>query len=240
VSQNTETFASVKHLIELRRRLLQCLSLWLLAFILLYGFADKLFHRLAIPLLQKLPLDAKLVATSITSPFFVPLKFTAWVALFATLPIMFYLLWLFVAPALYKHERCWLWGLLLASTSLFYLGVGFAFFIVFPLVFQFFANITPSGISLLPDIENYLNFVLHMFLAFGIAFQVPIITILAVKLRWVTLATLRAKRPYIIVLAFILGMLLTPPDVLSQVLLALPMWGLFELALFISQRLAKV
>ncbi len=229
-----------KYLAELRTKLLQCFTLWLSVFVVFYCFADKLYHMLALPLLHKLPLGSQLISTSIVAPFFIPLKFAAYSALFCTFPFMLYLFWLFIAPALYGYEKRWLWSLLVGGISLFYLGVCFAFFVVFPLIFEFFAAITPRDVYLMPDISCYLDFSLRMFWAFGLAFQVPIITIMAVKMQWISVASLRAKRPYVIVLAFIMGMLLTPPDVLSQVLLALPMWGLFEIALVICQRFKKV
>lgn len=235
----TESTHFTHYLIELRRRLLQYFAVLLSVFIVLYFFADRLYQWLAIPLLQQLPYTGHLIATSIAAPFFVPLKFAAYLAVFLTIPVLFYQVWGFTAPALYSKEKRWLWLLLMTSSGLFYLGMLFAFFIVFPLMFKFFVMIAPKGVVVMPDMANYLDFALKLFLAFGIAFQVPIITVLSVKLGWVATEQLAEKRPYIIVLAFVLGMLLTPPDVLSQVLLALPMWGLFEIGLAISRYLAK-
>ncbi len=229
----------VTHLLELRRRLLQYFMILLMVFIGLYFFADKLYQLLAIPVLNQLPHTSHLIATNIAAPFFVPLKFAAFLALFLTIPCFLYHLWAFTAPALYQHEKRWLWLLLLASSGLFYLGIAFAFFVVFPLMFKFFVMIAPQGVVVMPDMSSYLDFALKLFFAFGIAFQVPVLTIMSIKLSWVTVAQLEQKRPYIIVLAFVLGMLLTPPDVLSQVLLALPMWGLFEIGLVIGKRLEK-
>ncbi|MDF2867236.1 MAG: twin-arginine protein translocation system subunit TatC [Gammaproteobacteria bacterium] len=229
----------VTYLIELRRRLLQYLMVLLVVFIGLYFFADKLYQLLAIPLLNQLPYTSHLIATHIAAPFFVPLKFVAFLALFLTVPGLLYHLWAFTAPALYQHERRWLWLLLVASSGLFYLGIAFAFFVVFPLMFKFFVMIAPQGVVVMPDMASYLDFALKLFFAFGIAFQVPVLTVMSIKLGWVTAEQLEQKRPYIIVLAFVLGMLLTPPDVLSQVLLALPMWGLFEIGLVICKHMTK-
>lgn len=230
---NYSTFLT--HFIELRRRILQYLTALLSAFILLYFFADKCYRLLAIPLLKQLPHASHLIATEIAAPFFVPLKFAMLLAVFLTMPVLLYQIWAFIAPALYRQEKRWLWLLLVTSSALFYVGVIFAYSLVFPLMFKFFFLIAPQGVVVMPDMGNYLDFALKLFFAFGVAFQVPILTVLSVKLNWVTVEQLAEKRPYIIVLAFVLGMLLTPPDVLSQVLLAVPMWGLFELGLVIAR-----
>lgn len=228
-------FAS--YLIELRWRVLCYLGTLLLVFIGLYFFADKLYQLLAIPLLKQLPHSSHLIATGIAAPFWIPIKFAGYLAIFITLPILFYQVWRFAAPALYQQERRWLWLFLFVSSSLFYLGIIFAYGIVFPLMFKFFVMVAPTGITVMPDMANYLDFSLRLFFAFGMAFQVPIATVLSIKVGWSTRTQLAQKRPYVIVLAFILGMLLTPPDILSQVLLALPMWGLFEVGLFVSRYL---
>jgi sec-independent protein translocase protein TatC len=231
--------AFVSYLLELRRRILSYLVVLFLVFSGLYFIADKLYQLLAIPLLRQLAPTSHLIATHIAASFFVPLKFAAFMAVFLTIPLLLYHLWAFIAPALYQKEKRWLWTLLAASSSLFYAGILFAYFLVFPLMFKFFILIAPKGVMVMPDISNYLDFALKLFFAFGVAFQVPILTVMSVQLSWTTVTQLKQKRPYIIVLAFVLGMLLTPPDVLSQILLALPMWGLFELGLVIAKQLAR-
>jgi len=226
--------------VELRRRLLYALFAVMSVFLALCYFSNDLYYYLAIPLLKHLNVGSGLIATGIVSPFLVPLKLTLVVAIFITIPFLLYQLWAFIAPALYQQERRLVWPLLFSSSLLFYLGVLFAYFVVFPLVFGFFVNTAPKGVDVKPDISQYLDFSLRLFFAFGAAFEVPVAIILLVKTGFTSVANLRRKRPYIIVAAFVIGMLLTPPDVVSQVLLALPIWLLFELGLVCARFFVKV
>ncbi len=228
----------IEHLLELRNRLLKMVLAVLLCFLVLYPFANDLYLLLSQPLRDLLPVGQTMIATDITSPFFAPLKLALVLAVFAAIPVILYQLWSFIAPGLYAHEKRLAFPLLATSVVLFYLGAAFAYFVVFPLVFGFFTAIGPEGIVELPDISSYLNFVLKMFFAFGVAFEIPIATILLILSGATTPADLAAKRPYIVVGCFIIGMLLTPPDVISQTLLALPMWLLFELGILFG-RLAQ-
>ncbi|MEE9452194.1 MAG: twin-arginine translocase subunit TatC [Gammaproteobacteria bacterium] len=216
------------HLLELRTRLIRCTGVFFIAFASLYVFSAKLYTTLTAPLLSKLPEDGHLIATNIAAPFLAPLKLTFAVSLFITIPFILQQIWRFIAPGLYDNERNLARGLLLASIGLFYVGMMFAYIIVFPLVLGFFARIVPEGVAFIPDISAYLNFALKLLFAFGIAFQVPVITILCIASGLVNIQSLANKRPYVIVMAFIAGMLLTPPDIVSQLLLAIPMWLLFE------------
>lgn len=224
----------VTHLLELRNRLLRIIIALLVAFLALLPFANTLYTWLSGPLQRVLPEGASMVAIQVAAPFLVPMKTALLAALFVCVPYILYQLWAFVAPGLYRHERQLVWPLLISSTLLFYLGAAFAYFIVFPLVFGFFASVTPTGVTMMTDINEYLSFILKLFFAFGAAFEVPVATILLLKTGLTTREALVAKRPYIIVGAFVIGMLLTPPDVLSQILLAVPVWLLFELGLLMS------
>jgi sec-independent protein translocase protein TatC len=218
-------------LIELRRRLIQFLLGFLIVFIPLAYFANDLYSQLARPLLKHLPKNQELIATSIISPFYIPYELTLAVTLFLTIPLLFYHLWAFIRPALYPHEKRFVWTLLLLTSCLFYAGVSFAYFVVFPLLFGFLNHALPDGVRMTPDISEYFYFTIKMFFIFGMIFEIPLITILLIRMKVVTKAQLVKLRPYIIVAAFIIGMLLTPPDVLSQIMLALPIWFLFELGL---------
>lgn len=224
-----------EYLIELRRRLLHCLFLWLPVFATCIFFSESLFHSLALPLLQQSSKEPALIATTVVAPIWVPIKFALATSFFVCIPYLFFQLWRFIAPALYQQERQWGWALLIGSILLFYIGMSFVYFIVLPLLFNFFKQFTPQYILFLPDIGHYLSFVLTLFFAFGLSFQVPIVILLTLKLGVVSLTTLTKSRPYVIVGAFIMGMLLTPPDVLSQILLAVPLWGLFEITLGIAK-----
>lgn len=226
----------VTHLIELRSRLLRVVGAVLLVFLVLAPFADTLYTGLAHPLLSRLPAGATMIATEVSSPFLTPFKFTLVLAIFITIPFIFYQIWAFIAPGLYRSERRLALPLLISSVALFYLGMLFAYFVVFPMVFGFFVKTAPQGVSVMTDISKYLDFVLKMFFAFGVAFEVPIATIILVKMGVTTPENLAAKRPYIIIGAFVVGMLLTPPDVFSQTMLAVPMWMLFELGVWLSRR----
>jgi sec-independent protein translocase protein TatC len=224
----------VSHLLELRSRLLRSVVAVLVAFLALYPFSDTLFEWISSPLRALLPEGALMIAIKPIAPFVIPLKLTLLVAFFAAIPYLLYQIWAFIAPGLYRHERRLVWPLMASSTLLFYLGAAFAYFLVLPTVFAFMSAVAPEGVLAAPDIGEYLDFVLTLFIAFGAAFEVPIATILLVYSGVTTREKLRAARPYVIVGAFIAGAILTPPDVLSQVMLAVPVWMLFELGLFAS------
>lgn len=233
MSEDTEQ-PLIYHLVELRDRLLRILLAVAVVFMVLMPFSNTLFTKLSGPLLAHLPENSSMIAIEVASPFLIPFKLTLFLALFIAIPYVLYQLWSFVAPGLYRHERRLVVPLLVSSTLLFYAGAAFAYFVVFPLVFAFFTSTAPEGVSVMTDISRYLDFVLTLFFAFGAAFEVPVVTVLLV---WTGIATqdgLRQKRPYIIVGAFVVGMLLTPPDVISQTLLAVPVWMLFELGVFFS------
>ena len=227
----------VAHLIELRDRLVKALIAMAIAFVALaiYPSPSGLYDWLAMPLVAHLPAGATLIATNPISPFMVPIKVTMLAAFMLALPVVLYQVWAFVAPALYKHERKLVIPLLVSSSLLFYIGMAFAYFVVFPLAFGFLTHTAPEGVQVSTDIASYLSFVMALFMAFGVAFEVPVAIVL---LCWVGVTTpddLRKKRPYILVGAFVVGMLLTPPDVFSQTLLAIPMYCLFEVGVFFSR-----
>lgn len=225
----------ITHLIELRDRLLRGLLAVAIIAACLLPFSNDLYTFLAEPLLRHLPESSTMIATEVASPFLIPFKLTLSIAVLLAVPILLYQLWSFIAPGLYDNERRLVFPLLFASTILFFLGIVFAYFVVFPLVFGFFTQAAPEGVTIMTDISSYLDFVLKLFFAFGLAFEVPIATLLLIWTGVSTVASLAEKRPYIIVGAFVLGMLLTPPDVISQTLLALPVWLLFELGLFCAR-----
>ncbi|QDY40547.1 Sec-independent protein translocase subunit TatC [Candidatus Pantoea soli] len=230
-----DTQPLISHLIELRKRLLNCIIAVFVIFLCLVYFANDIYHAVASPLISQMPVGASMIATDVASPFFTPIKLTIIVSVFLAVPVILYQVWAFVAPALYRHERRLVMPLLFSSTLLFYVGVAFAYFIVFPLAFGFFAKTAPQGVTIATDITNYLDFVMTIFMAFGVAFEVPIAIVL---LCWTGITTpedLKKKRPYILVGAFVVGMLLTPPDVFSQTLLAIPMYCLFEVGVFFSR-----
>jgi sec-independent protein translocase protein TatC len=232
-AQGEMTF--VEHLVELRDRLLRVVLAVLCFLVVLFPFANDLYAILAEPLLRHLPEGTSMIATQVASPFLTPFKLSIVLSIFLAMPVVLYQVWSFVAPGLYKHERRLILPLLVTSSILFYLGMAFAYFVVFPLMFAFFQAVAPEGVAIMTDITAYLDFVLKIFFAFGIAFEVPIATILLVWTGFTTPAALAAKRPYIIVGAFVLGMMLTPPDIISQTLLALPMWLLFEIGVIFSK-----
>lgn len=229
----------ISHLVELRDRLLRAVLVILVIFLALFTFANELYSLLAEPLLIHLPKGSSMIATEVASPFLTPFKLAMVTAVFISMPFVLYQLWAFIAPGLYKHEKSMAFPLLFSSIILFYLGMVFAYYVVFPLMFSFFTGITLEGVTMMTDITKYLDFVLKMFFAFGMAFEVPIATILVISTGMTTADKLAEKRPYIIVVAFIVGMLLTPPDVVSQMLLAIPMWILFELGLVFSRILTR-
>jgi sec-independent protein translocase protein TatC len=224
----------ISHLVELRSRLLKAVIAVLIVFVALVGFANDIYHLLAEPLLKHMPDGASMIATDVASPFFTPIKLTLVLSFAIAIPAVFYQVWAFVAPGLYKHERKLVFPMLFVSSLLFYLGMAFCYFVVFPLVFAFFTSAAPEGVAIATDIASYLDFVLKLFFAFGLAFEVPIATVLLCWSGATTPASLRKKRPYVIVGAFIFGMLLTPPDAFSQTLLALPMWILYELGILVA------
>jgi sec-independent protein translocase protein TatC len=230
---HTSPFLS--HLLELRDRLLRAILAVLLVFLPLSFYANDIYSFLAEPLLKHLPEHSTMIAIDVASPFLTPFKLALVVAVFLAVPIILYQFWAFVAPGLYKSERRLVLPLLVASTLLFYLGVAFAYFVVFPLVFGFLTTTAPVGVTVMTDITKYLDFILTMFFAFGVCFEVPIFTIVLVWTGFTSPAELADKRPYVIVGAFIIGMLLTPPDAISQTLLAVPMWMLFEIGLVCSR-----
>lgn len=225
----------VGHLIELRTRLIRALLVVAVFFGIMFPFANEIYSFVAEPLMRYLPKGSTMIATEVSSPFLTPFKFVMYAALFASIPAILYQLWAFVAPGLYHDERELAMPLLISSVFLFYAGVAFCYFVVFPLVFQFFTSTTPTGVSMMTDISKYLDFVLGMFLAFGLAFEVPVATIILVLMGVVTPQQLVEKRSYVIVGAFIVGMILSPPDIFSQTLLAVPMWLLFEVGVVVSR-----
>ncbi len=225
----------VSHLVELRDRLLRGVFSVLVFFIILAPFANTLYEVLASPLMSALPEGNSMISTEPHGPFFVPFKFAFACAFALAVPYLLYQIWAFVAPGLYKHEQRLVIPLLVSSSGLFYLGIIFAYFVVFPLIFEFFANTAPEGVAVMTDINAYLGFVIKLFFAFGVAFEVPVATVLMIYMGVATEAGLAKKRPYIIVAAFVVGMLLTPPDIFSQTLLALPVWLLFEIGLICSR-----
>lgn len=225
----------VSHLIELRQRLLKVFIGIGAIFLVLFPFANPIYNYLSAPLIEYLPQGSSMVAIEVASPFLTPFKMTLLLALVIAIPLIFYQLWGFVAPGLYRNEKRIAMPLLFSSTLLFYVGMAFAYFVAFPLMFAFFTSVAPQGVTVMTDIGRYLDFVVKIFFAFGAAFEVPVVTLVLVKAGSTTVEGLARKRPYIIVGAFVLGMALTPPDVISQVLLAVPIWLLFELGLVLAR-----
>lgn len=236
----TPTESFISHLIELRNRLLRAIVGWLVVFAALFPFADKLYSLLAAPLLSKLPQGAQMIATAVTTPFFVPMKVTMLAAFLISLPWMIYQCWAFVSPGLYTHEKRLIRPLLASAILLFFIGMAFAYFVVFPVVFSFLVGSAPQGVTVMTDIAEYLDFVIGLFVAFGFAFEVPIAVVLMALMGWVTLAQLKESRSYVIVGAFVLGAIFTPPDIVSQCMLAIPLWLLYELGLLVVRWLPQV
>ena len=230
-SPNSDEQPLLSHLIELRSRLLKAIVFILLVFCGLASYSNEIYNLISRPIIAHLPETSTMVATGVASPFLTPFKLTLVAAIFVSMPVVLYQLWAFVAPGLYKHEKLLALPLLVFSILLFYAGVAFAYYVVFPLVFAFLSAAAPDGVAVIPDISAYLDFVLTIFFAFGIAFQVPIATILVVSTGMISRKELSKMRSYVIVAAFVIGMFLTPPDVISQTLLAIPIWMLFELGL---------
>lgn len=234
-----KNYSLTDHLLELRNRLLIIISSIGLCAILLSPFANAIYNFLSVPLLSVLPEGSNMIAIDVASPFLAPFKLILLLAVAITFPISIYNFWAFISPGLYSNERKFVAPILISSTILFYLGILFAYYAVFPLIFSFFTSIAPVGVEIATDISSFLNFVIKIFFAFGLAFEVPIITLMVILFNISSVESLSRKRPYIVVLAFILGMILTPPDVISQILLAVPIWLLFELGLFLARIATK-
>ncbi|MDT0628598.1 twin-arginine translocase subunit TatC [Alteromonas sp. W364] len=230
----TQPSSLISHLIELRSRVLKALMSVLVIFMGLAYWAQDLYTILAAPLVATIPDGASMIATSVASPFFAPFKLTMVLSFFIAIPYILYQIWGFVAPGLYRNEKKLVAPLLFSSTLLFYSGMAFAYFVVFPLAFAFFNAVAPEDVLISPDISEYLSFVLKIFFAFGVAFEIPVAIILMCWTGMTTPDNLRKKRAHVIVAAFVVGMLLTPPDVISQVLLAIPMWFLFEVGVVVG------
>jgi sec-independent protein translocase protein TatC len=229
----------ISHLLELRTRLLRAVVAVAICFTPLAFFSNQLFTLIAHPLIEKLPDGTSLIATSVVSPFMTPLKLSLVGAIFIAMPYILYQIWAFVAPGLYRHEKRFALPLFVSSVLLFYVGVAFAYFIVFPLMFQFLASTTPEGVRMMTDIASYLDFVLLLFLAFGIAFEMPVAVVLLVVTGMVKLETLTANRGYVILGIFIVAAFLTPPDAVSQSFMAVPMYLLYELGIVFARMVQR-
>ncbi len=225
----------IGHLVELRNRLVRALLSVLIIFLALVYFANDIYHIIANPLIANLPENSTMIATDVTAPFFAPFKLTLFVALFLAFPFILHQIWGFIAPALYQNEKKMLIPVLIASILLFYGGIAFCYFLVMPIVLGFFTGVGPDVMTVTPDISSYLSFVLKLFFAFGVAFEIPVAIMLLCWSGVTTTTALKEKRPYVVVGVFIVAMFLTPPDVLSQTLLAIPMLGLFELGLILAR-----
>jgi len=225
----------VAHLTELRDKLLRAILAVLVMFLCLFPFATEIYTFVSEPLRTLLPEGSTMIATGVASPFLTPFKLTLVAAVFLAIPYVLYQVWSFIAPGMYRHEKRLAIPLLVSSVLLFYAGASFAYFVVFPLIFLFFTSVGPEDITMMTDINSYLDFVLKLFFAFGLAFEIPIAAVLMIWAGITTPEALAKKRPYIIVGCFIFGMLLTPPDIISQALLAIPMWMLFEVGLFFGR-----
>ena len=232
-----ETFFS--HLVELRNRLLRSVIAVILVFIALFPFARDLYALLAQPLLAALPKGGQMIATDVTTPFFVPMKVAMMAAFLIALPYVLYQIWAYVAPGMYKHEKRLALPLIVSSVLLFFIGMAFAYFLVFPVVFGFISSTAPVGVAVMTDINKYLDFVLTLFVAFGVTFEVPVVVIVLVKMGMVSVAKLKEIRPYVVVGAFVIGAIFTPPDVVSQIMLAVPLWLLYELGILLAGFLTK-
>lgn len=230
-----DTQPLITHLIELRKRLINSILAILVIFLALVYFANDIYQLVSAPLIRQMPVGATMIATDVASPFFTPIKLTFMVSIILSVPVILYQVWAFVAPALYKHERRLVMPLLVSSTLLFYIGMAFAYFVVFPLAFGFLTHAAPEGVQVSTDIRSYLDFVMALFIAFGVSFEVPVAIVLLCWMGVTTPDDLRKKRPYVLVGAFVVGMLLTPPDVFSQTLLAIPMYCLFEVGVFFAR-----
>ena len=235
IEQKAEPFVS--HLIELRNRLMWAIGAVLILFLCLVPFAAELYEWFAKPLISNLPQGGTMISTEPHGPFFIPFKFAFATAFALAIPFVLYQVWAFVAPGLYKNEKSIVLPLVVSSTLLFYLGIAFAYYVVFPLIFKFFIGMAPEGVAVMTDISSYMSFALKLFFAFGIAFEVPVATVLLARMGVVSTANMAKQRPYIILGAFVLGMLMTPPDIFSQIMLAIPVCLLFEVGLFFARKL---
>jgi sec-independent protein translocase protein TatC len=233
-NSSSKSYTLFDHLLELRTRLLRSILAVLVVFCSLVYFAQDIYQYVAQPLLATMPEGTQMIATDVASPFFAPFKLTIVLSVLLAIPLILYQIWGFIAPGLYRNEKKLIAPLMFGSSLLFYCGVAFAYFVVFPIIFSFFNSVAPEGVTIATDITSYLDFILKLFFAFGIAFEIPIAIILLCWTGFTNTASLREKRPYIVVGAFIIGMLLTPPDIVSQTLLALPMLLLFEVGLLIA------
>ncbi|NOR41828.1 MAG: twin-arginine translocase subunit TatC [Gammaproteobacteria bacterium] len=236
---NEKEQSLMDHLVELRDRLLHMVLAILIVFVALFGFSEDIFTIAAQPLLNLMPEGTSMIATGVTSPFLVPFKLVLLLSVLLTIPYLLHQIWAFIAPGLYSHEKRMATPLLISSVILFYCGIAFAYFVIFPILFGFFIGVAPEGVAVMTDIGQYLDFIIAIFLAFGIAFEVPVATFLLIAAGVTTADKLAGKRPYIIIGAFVIGMMLTPPDVISQSLLAIPIWLLFELGLIASRIFLK-
>ena len=235
--QKSEPFVS--HLIELRNRMMWAVGTVLILFFALVPFASELYEWFAKPLISNLPQGGSMISTEPHGPFFIPFKFAFATAFALAVPMMLYQLWAFVAPGLYKNEKSIALPLVVSSTLLFYLGIAFAYYVVFPVIFKFFIGMAPEGVAVMTDISSYMSFALKLFFAFGVAFEVPVATVLLARMGVVSTTNMAKQRPYIILGAFVLGMLMTPPDIFSQIMLAIPVCLLFEVGLFFARRLER-
>ena len=231
----TPTESFVSHLIELRNRLIKIVVGMLVVFLGLFPFANKVYALLAAPMLDKLPEGTQMIATAVVTPFFVPMKVAIMAAFVIALPHTLYQLWMFVAPGLYAHEKKMMLPAIAISSLLFLCGMAFAYFLVFPIVFAFIVGSAPEGVAVMTDIAEYLDFVMTLFLAFGFSFEVPIAVVLMAHFGWVTVTQLKEARSYVIVGAFILAAIFTPPDIISQFMLAIPLWMLYEAGILFVQ-----
>ena len=229
----------MSHLIEFRDRVLRCFISVLIIFAGLFSFSNELYLYVSKPIRAYLPDNLSMIATEVASPFLTPFKLTLILSMFAAMPYILYQAWAFLAPGLYKREKKVVLPLFFSSVLLFYGGMAFAYYVVFPLVFMFFSSIAPEGVSIMPDIRSYLDFVLKLFFAFGISFEIPIAVVILSWMGAVDPNKLAKKRPYVFVFCFILGMLLTPPDIISQTLLAIPMWLLFEIGIMFGRKIGR-
>lgn len=237
--ENDQHMPLVSHLTEMRTRLLRCVAAIFIIFAGLFAFTQQIYTFVSTPLRQYLPAGATMIATDVSSPFLTPLKLTMMVSLFLAIPVILHQIWGFIAPGLYKHEKLIAVPLLVSSILLFYTGMAFAYFLMFPLIFKFFATTTPAGVEMMPDITSYLDFVMTLFFDFGVAFEIPVAVVLLVWIDVVNVAYLKKIRPYVIIGCFVIGMILTPPDIFSQTLLAVPMWMLFEIGILFSSLISK-
>ena len=225
----------IQHLLELRGRILKSLIAVLVVFAGLFYFSNDIYVYISEPLRASLPEGSTMIATEVASPFLAPFKLTIVLSLFLAIPVILHQAWGFIAPGLYRHEKIIAIPLLIASILLFYLGIAFAYYVVFPLIFSFFTSVGPESVTVMTDINSYLDFILKLFFAFGIAFEIPVATVLLVWSGVTTVESLKEKRPYVVVGCFIVGMIMTPPDVISQSLLAIPMWLLFECGIIFAR-----